>query len=181
MNRTVVFLLILLVQETVLWAQQWQVNTAAVKFEINNAGFPVLGSFSDLEADIHFDPKRPEKGSILASVDAATIDTGIDLRNKHLKKRDYFDVEKYPRIHMISVSIKKIEKDVYQGIFKVQIKDLSKEVPLHFSFIDGDSSAKFSGGFQFNRLDFGLGEESIILADEVKVLLELEVSEKEKQ
>ena len=119
-----------LVQATPLWAQQWEVKTAAIKFEINNAGFPVSGSFSGLEADIHFDPKRPEKGSILASVDATTIDTGIDLRNKHLKKGDYFDVENYPRISMTSVSMKKIDKGAYQGVFKVQIKDLSKEVPI---------------------------------------------------
>lgn len=178
--KWIIFLLMLLVQAIPLLAQQWQVNTAAVKFEINNAGFPVCGSFSGLEADIHFDPKRPEKGSILASVDATTIDTGIDLRNKHLKKRDYFDVEKYPRISMSSVSMKKIEKATYQGIFKVQIKNLSKEVPLHFSLAEESSNAKLAGDFQLNRLDFGLGEENIILADEVKVLLELEVSKMEK-
>lgn len=179
--KRLIFLLILLVPASALWAQQWEVNTATIKFEINNAGFPVVGSFSGLEAAIHFDPKRPEKGSITASVDAATIDTGIDLRNKHLKKRDYFDVEKYPRIHMTSVSMKKIEKDVYQGIFKVQIKDLSKEVPLHFSLTEGGGSTRLAGDFQLNRLDFGLGEESIILADEVKVLLELVVLEVKKQ
>ena len=170
-----------LVQATPLWAQQWEVKTAAIKFEINNAGFPVSGSFSGLEADIHFDPKRPEKGSILASVDATTIDTGIDLRNKHLKKGDYFDVENYPRISMTSVSMKKIDKGAYQGVFKVQIKDLSKEVPLHFSLNEEGSNAKLAGDFQLNRLDFGLGEESIILANEVKVLLELEVSAMKKQ
>lgn len=179
--KWIAFLFILLMQGTALWAQQWEVHSASVKFEINNAGFPVVGSLSGLEADIHFDPKRPEKGNIMASVDAATIDTGIALRNKHLKKRDYFDVEKYPRITLTSVSMKKIEKGTYQGIFTVQIKDLSKEVPLRFSLTEGRSNAKLAGYFQLNRLDFSLGEESIILADDVKVLLELEVSAMKKQ
>ena len=135
----------------VLHAQpQWQVDSASVAFDITNAGLPVHGSFAGLEADVRFDPDNPGHSKILASIDASTVDAGISLRNKHLRKHAYFYVDRYPSIRMESVRIEKKNSDTYNGTFE--------------------------GLLTINRLDFGIGESSVILSNIVTVHLIVEVS-----
>jgi polyisoprenoid-binding protein YceI len=99
-----------LVIPAVLHAQPtWDVEQASILFEIKNAGFPVLGSFEELEADIRFDPDQPARSAFTASVDASTVRTGIRLRDRHLQMHDYFDVANHPRIHMECVRIEEAE------------------------------------------------------------------------
>ena len=50
----------------------------------------VDGSFDGLVADIKFDANNYASGSMEASIDANTINTGIEMRNNHLKKEEYF-------------------------------------------------------------------------------------------
>lgn len=155
---------------------QWQVEAATVTFEIVNAGWPVQGSFEGLEADLRFDPLHPEDGTIAASIDAATVRTGIGLRDKHLRKPDYFHVAHYPRIYMQANRISKTRDGRYEGVFALRIKDTEQEVTVPFSFRATRDTATLEGTFTINRLDFGLGVPSRILSEEVVVHIALEVS-----
>ena len=67
----------------------WIVDSSSVSFQIRNAGINVDGTFDGLEAEINFDPKKLKNSKIVASVDAASVDTGIRIRNNHLRKSDY--------------------------------------------------------------------------------------------
>ncbi len=77
---------------------QWQFQSGEVNFYIKNAGFNVDGKFTQIQASIRFNPDQPKETFIEANVEAASISTGIGMRDKHLKKEDYFDVIKFPRI-----------------------------------------------------------------------------------
>lgn len=175
--KPAILCLALLGQCGVLHAQpRWQVDSAAVTFEVINAGLPVHGSVAGLEADVRFDPDAPERSAILASVDASTVDTGIGLRNRHLRKRDYFHVDRHPRIRMESVQLEKSGADAYSGTFLLDLKGIQREVPVPFTFTPRGSGGTFAGSFTIDRLDFGLGDPSLILADDVTVHLTVEVS-----
>ena len=82
-----------------------EVKSSKITFKIKNAGITVDGSFSDLQANIKFNPKNRDKSVLKASVGVASIKTGIKKRDKDLQMRKYFDVEKYPRIMMTSKKI----------------------------------------------------------------------------
>jgi polyisoprenoid-binding protein YceI len=158
---------------------KWHVATASVTFEIKNAGLPVQGSFEGLEADLRFDPAQPTRSRIIASVDAATVTSGIRLRDKHLRGRDYFDVAHYPRIHLECVRIEKAEGKALRGRFRLQIKDVAQEVTMPLTFTRAEHGGRLAGHFRINRLDFGLGEKSLILADTVTVRLAVHLDDPE--
>lgn len=175
--KSVIFLLILPALCGVLHAQsRWQVDSASVAFEITNAGLPVRGSFAGLDADVRFDPDDPAHSLIVASIDAATVNTGIGLRNRHLLKRDYFHVDQHPRIRMVSERIERSDFDAYSGTFLLEIKGIQRDVTVPFTFTHNSPSGTFEGSFMVDRLDFGLGKSSLILADDVTVHLTVEVS-----
>lgn len=77
-------------------------HAQAVKFKIKNFGLVVDGSFSDPKGDISFNPQNLEDANFNITIDAASINTGIDLRDKHLRKEEYLDIETYPHIKFAS-------------------------------------------------------------------------------
>lgn len=64
-------------------------SLGSVKFVIKNFGVSVEGTLQGLRGDIFIDTAYPENSYFTIQLNANTIDTGINLRNKHLKKEDY--------------------------------------------------------------------------------------------
>ena len=154
-----------------------EIKSSKITFKIKNAGITVDGSFSDLQADIKFDPNNLDKSVLKASVGAASIKTGIKKRDKDLQMRKYFDVEKYPRIKMTSKKIKRIEKNKYKGTFDLTIKGVTKQVEIPFTYSGKENEGTFSTTFTVNRRDFGVGSKSLILSDEATVSIEVATKE----
>src|SRR6476659_8359323 len=71
-------------------------DASEIKFTIKNFGLNVTGKISGLSGTIQFNPSNLSASSFNVSVDANTINTGIDMRDNHLKKEEYFNVAKYP-------------------------------------------------------------------------------------
>ena len=172
----IVFLVALHAGPTRLFAQTlWRVQAASVTFEIRNAGFPVRGSFEGPVAEVCFDPLRPEAGRLAGTVDPATIDTGIGIRDRHLRRRDYFAVESYPAIEATSIRLWKAPEG-YAGTFVLRIRDVEREIEIPFEFEPAGGGARLSGRFTLDRLDYGLGKPSLILADDVGVEVVLDLA-----
>ncbi len=172
-------LLILLVASLSISAAKAQANQtvtkSAVNFEIKNLGIKVTGTLGGFRAEINFDPATAT-GKIEASVETKTINTNSEMRDNHLRKDDYFDVEKYPKIIMKSSSFKHKGGENYTGQFDVTIKDKTKSVEVPFKYIENGKTATYSGKFKINRRDFGVGGNSLILSDEVTVMLDIETT-----
>jgi polyisoprenoid-binding protein YceI len=152
-----------------------EVKSHKITFRIKNAGITVDGSFSDLQADLNFDPKNLDKSALKASVGVASISTGIKKRDKDLQMRKYFDVEKYPRIKMTSTKIKHLEKNKYKGTFDLTIKGVTKQVEIPFTYIAKENEGTFLAEFTVNRRDYNVGNESWILSDEATVSIEVTI------
>jgi polyisoprenoid-binding protein YceI len=76
-----------------------------ITFQIRNFGVTVAGTFTGLKGNVQFDPTAPKNCSVNISIDSKTIDTGINLRDNHLKKEDYFNAEVYPTISFVSQNL----------------------------------------------------------------------------
>lgn len=139
-----------------------------VIFSIVNAGSEVKGTMEILTADIHFNPKDLAQSTISASADPASINTGIAIRDKHLKRADYFNVEKYPEVRLQSTAFRKAGRR-FIGYFDLTIKGITRPVIITFTCTPGTNSLLFSGSFDISRLDFNLGEKSVILSERVKI------------
>lgn len=143
-----------------------------IQFKIKNAGIIVDGTISDWMVEVDFDPKKLGASSIRGTANPISIETGIKLRDRHLQGREYFDVKKYPEIRLQSKSFKANGKNTFIGIFELQIRDVKKEIEIPFFVANSEKQRKFKGEFVIDRLDFGLGEKSLVLSDEVRVYLE---------
>ena len=149
------------------------IKDAEITFKIKNAGLTVNGSLGNFEGKINFDPTDLQESEIEASVDVSTIDTGIKMRDKHLKKEDYFDAEKFPKINMESVSFSSKDNNTYEGKFNLTIKGHTEEIDFPFTLkSDGDINT-FEGTFKIDRRDYGVGGNSFLLSDDVKVFIKV--------
>jgi len=152
------------------------VTKSAISFKIKNMGISCSGVFNGLQADVQFKPADLTGSSITASVETATVNTDNEMRDKHLKSADYFDVATYPKITLKSVSFKHKSGDNYTGSFNVTIKDKTKLIEVPFTYTETGNTAVLNGSFKVNRRDFGVGGNSMVLADEATVTVNTEIS-----
>lgn len=153
--------------------QAWSVSSSDISFKIKNAGLTVSGSFGGLEAKIVFDGEKAAGNKIEASLDARSINTGINARDNHLRKAEYFDADAYPKIRMIATLFSKQSPGKYTGYFSLTLKNTTRAVPVTFEVRESGSQATFTGSFTINRRDFGVGENSWIMANDVTVTIVL--------
>ncbi len=152
----------------------WTISPQSSKigFTIKNAGIRVNGSFEGLEGEIYFSPDKLDQSFVKASVKTETINTNNNMRDKHLRSEDYFEVESFPEIRFTSNDIVK-NKDGYIIKGDFAIKDVIKQVEIPFTFTD----QVFHGEFEVNRLHYGVGKSSIILGNKVIIKFEISVNQ----
>lgn len=169
---------------------------AEMKYDIDaahsNVGFaiPILGGFSkvrgkftDFTVIIVHDDKDVAKSSVNAVIKAASIDTGIEGRDKHLRNPDFFDVEKYPEITFKSSRVEKKGKQlIAHGTFTMH--GVSKEIALPFT-INGVQKDEKTGKTRLGvtarmvikKSDYGMTwsrpDNPNFLGDEVEIELNL--------
>lgn len=145
-----------------------------VHFVIKNFGINTGGTFEGVTGSISFDAANLSAASFNVSVDSKTVDTDIEARDNHLRRAEYFDVEKYPKISFRSTKVTTTNKDGYLYMFGViTIKNISKEISFPFTQTSKDDGILFKGDFKLNRRDFGVGGNSFSLSDEVSIELSI--------
>ncbi|QOI98183.1 MAG: YceI family protein [Flammeovirgaceae bacterium] len=145
-----------------------------IDFKIKNFGSTVDGSFKGLKGTINFDPAQLSSAAFDVTINAATIDTGIGMRDNHLRKSDYFNVKEYPTIRFVSGKVEQSTKPNVAIITgKLTIKKTTKEISFPFRYSYAGDLLQLTGEFRINRREFGVGGSSISLADELTVLLDV--------
>ncbi|MFT4153508.1 YceI family protein [Parafilimonas sp.] len=172
--KTICTAIILLTGFFTLKAQQYKPvdDKSEVKFTIKNFGINTNGTLNGLKGTIKFDPANLAASSFDVSVDVNTINTGVDGRDSHLKQDEYFNVAKYSVIRFISTSIEKNGED-YAAKGNLTIKGITKPMSIPFTVKQNGEGLIFSGGFNINRKDFGVGGSSAVMGSEVNVSLKV--------
>jgi polyisoprenoid-binding protein YceI len=153
--------------------QEWTIVSSDISFKIKNAGFTVDGKFGNATGTIQFDPAKSSGNKMEASMDAKTINTDNSMRDGHLRKEEYFSVDKFPKISMSATAFTKETDGKFIGSFILTIKGTTKNVPVLFNFTEQDGKAKLTGSFKINRLDYKVGSSSFMMADDVNVSIEV--------
>ena len=155
-----------------------------VSFKIRHLLSNVQGRFNQFEGSFDYDPDKPETWKVTATVQAASIDTNVAARDKHLRSADFFDVEKYPALTFVStevtdntpssaklhglLTIHGVEKP---AVFDLEILGVTKD-PW------GNTLAGFTAAAKINRKDFGLTWNQavetgqLLVGEEVTITLE---------
>ena len=98
------------------------------------------------------------------SVDVASLDTNIELRDNHLRSPEFFDVETFPRMTLKSTAINKVSEAKYTLTGDLTLHGMTKPITLDLWFrglaMNPMTNAE-TAGFQLTgvirRLDFGIG------------------------
>ncbi len=170
----------------------WQLDQAhsAVEFSARHMMVStVRGRFDRFTVDLEADEQAPERARVVARIDAASVDTGQEQRDGHLRSADFFDVEHHPEIVFQSTSVKRIAGNEFEVAGDLTIRGETRPLVLRTEFqgivrnLQGGRSAGFSADAKINRTDWGLTwnvaleSGGWLVADEIKVHVELEVVE----
>lgn len=148
-------------------ATLWKLDPAhtQIEFSVKHMMFTkVRGQFSDFEGTVELDTDNPAASSVNVTIDAASIDTGVSDRDKHLRSADFFDVEKYPEITFRSKDVRGAiqEGGAFEVVGDLTIHGVTREVTLEASFEGtgtdpwGGSRAGFTASTSIDRRDFDL-------------------------
>jgi polyisoprenoid-binding protein YceI len=88
----------------------WELDTAHSEVSIAAKHMmltTVRGTLAVADLDIEFDPEAPERSRVTAVLDAASISTGVEQRDAHLRSPDFLDAEAYPTITFASTGIER--------------------------------------------------------------------------
>ncbi|MDE3124607.1 MAG: YceI family protein [Bacteroidota bacterium] len=159
---------------TMLSAQIMHPDDAASKilFTIKNFGINTTGSFSGLKGEIIVNEQDCSKDYFNVTVNAATVNTGIGARDHHLRSIDYFNVSQFPSIQFISEAVQLSKSDRQCWVTgKLTIKGITKIIAFPFTVIHEAMGYRLQGQFSINRLDYGVGTSSWVLANSLIVQL----------
>lgn len=149
-------------------------SASKVHFVIKNFGINTGGDLKGLKGIITFSPDKLATSNFNVSVDASTIDTDNNVRDKSLAGEEYFDAAKFPLLTIASTKIEKTNKTAagfYYFTGDLTIKGVTKSISFPFQAKEENDGFLFTGNFEINRMDFGLGQQSIVLSSEVAVTL----------
>ena len=140
-----------------------------VIFIAKNLGLNVSGKITGMKVTGHYNEANILESNLTGTLDVNTLNTGIDLRDNHLRSSDYFDVKKFPTI---TYKIKSIveEGSSLVAIGDLTIKGVTKEERIKFTVQRKDASRIFTGDVTIQRRDYELGSNSaIVMADTIRV------------
>jgi polyisoprenoid-binding protein YceI len=148
-----------------------QLQKYSVEYKVKNAGFNTKGRFDKMTANVIFDESALEKSSILATIETNSFNSGMTMRDNHMKNKDYFDVQTYPTLKMVSTKITKNEKG-YVGTFNLTIKSTTQTIQLPFTIVKKGNVLDFqSAELSIDRTAFGVGKSHFSLSNTVRLVI----------
>lgn len=154
-------------------------NHTVLGFKASTLLFDVPGRFTRYKADIQGDPASLEGAKVRIDIDAKSISTANSGRDEHLRTPDFFDVAKYPKITFTSNEVRK-EGDRLLVRGSLTMHGVTRVLDLPFVAAEGMNGAgvrtwSYRATLPLNRLEFGLGAESVAAKIGLKRQVELEL------
>ena len=146
----------------------------------------VRGGFQQFEGTAQLNGEDPAASKVDVTIQAASFDSGVQMRDDHVKGGDFLDVEKYPTVTFSSTDVKVTGPDTFDLTGNLTIKDQTHPITIPFSYVGtakdpfGNLRSGFEGETTINRQDYGIVwnaalETGGVLVSE-KVTLDFEIS-----
>ncbi|MGA2745407.1 MAG: YceI family protein [Candidatus Sulfotelmatobacter sp.] len=166
-------------------AGTWQIdpNHSAAQFSVRHLGVStVRGAFTKVSGSAVHDPADPSKDSLEATIDATSVDTRVEMRDKDLRSPHFLDAEKFPTITFHSKAAKVAGPGKLLITGDLTLHGVTKEVVLD---VDGPSAAikdpwgnqriGASASTKIVRQDFGVSAAPGVVGDEITITIDVEL------
>lgn len=149
-----------LVAVVALAAAQWsmQPKESKLTFVGEQAGAQFEGAFDKFTADITFDPRNLPASRFDVKIDTASVNTKDGERDTTIKSADLFDVKRFPTAHYVADKFTDKGGNKYSATGKLTLRNVTRDVPIDFTFEHKDGDAWLKGTAKIKRLDFGVGQ-----------------------
>jgi polyisoprenoid-binding protein YceI len=149
----------------------------------------VRGKFNELIGTIQVDAERPDRSSVEVEIPTATIDTGVERRDDHLRSGDFLDVEHYPTISFRSRRVEGATHEAgkrFKVVGDLTIRGETRAVTLDATYEGegkdpwGGTRAGFSASTTIDRRDFGLTWNQaletggVLVGNEIRIEIEVQ-------
>jgi polyisoprenoid-binding protein YceI len=187
MKRFLLLLLAVAVPALPVFAQvqTWNLDPAhsAAHFAVRHMGIStVRGAFSKLSGTVSYDPAHPEQSAVDVTIDATSVDTRVEMRDKDLRSPNFFDVEKYPTITFKSKKAESAGPGKLNITGDLTIHGVTKEVVLHVDGPNGpikdprgNQHMGAAATTQISRKDFGVNGQPTGVGDDITITLDVEM------
>ena len=189
--KKLLILLIVGVINTATFAQStWAADPMHSKLAFSATHFgisDIAGLFQTFELTATVNKADFSDATFELSVDVASIDTEVGMRDNHLRSADFFDVAKYPKMTYKSTAVKKVAKDRYKLTGNLTMHGITKAVTMDFWYrgtIENPQSKAMTAGFKISgnlkRSDFGIGPNfpAPMISDEITISADGELIKK---
>jgi len=158
-------------------------NHSSAEFAVRHLGIStVRGDFQKVSGNVSYDPTDVSKSSIEATIDAASVTTRIEPRDKDLRSPHFFDVEKYPVITFKSKRVEaagagklRVTGDLtMHGVTKEVVLDVDGPTPA-VKDPQGNTRMGAAATTKISRKDFGIDGAAAAVGDEVQITLDVEM------
>lgn len=190
MNRILTAVAIAASVSAPVYADTYQVDKQHTEaaFQVRHLFTKVRGVFRDADGTIRFDKANPANSNVVFRLKVASIDTGVDQRDNHLRGQDFFWAEKYPEISFTSSKVVAKGDNAFDVTGDLTIRGVTRQVTLPVTYLGeqkdpwGNVKAGFETAISLNRTDYGLTWNQaleaggVLVGDQVSITIDLEAN-----
>lgn len=166
------------------WADNYAIDAqhTTVSFKIKHIFTKVQGTFKEFSGSFVYEPGNPANWSVEATIQTASIDTGVAKRDDHLRTKDFFDVETFPTITFQSTEVTDATETTAKIHGNLTLHGVTKPVVLDLDILGaakdpyGNETAGFQATTTINRKEFGLEWNQVLETGQLLVGEDVEIT-----
>ncbi|HXV62731.1 MAG TPA: YceI family protein [Vicinamibacteria bacterium] len=161
---------------------------STIGFSVRHLLTKVNGQFREFDASFRFDESTQTLEEVTATIQAASIDTNVEMRDKDLRSKRFFDVERFPTLTFRSTGSAKFSENKARIPGVLSMHGVDREIVLEAEFLGkakdpwGNVKYGFHASTTIDRTDWGMKWNEVIEAggvmvgNEVEITLDIEAS-----
>ena len=150
---------------------------SSIHFVSRQMNVPVEGHFRKFDAQIAFDPAKPDAAKIALTIDTGSATLGVKETDVELPKPIWFNVAKFPQATFQSKTVKALGGGKFEVAGQLSIKGAARDVTVPVQLTQSGAKTTATGQFAIKRLAYKIGEEewadTSMVADDVQVKFKL--------
>jgi polyisoprenoid-binding protein YceI len=186
--KAIVFIAVVsltLVITAVAQSNVWQMDPvhSSAQFAVRHMGIStVRGTFTKLSGTAHYVPADAKSDSVEVTIEPASVDTRVEMRDNDLRGDHFFDVQKYPSMTFRSTKVESAGADKLKVTGDLTIRGVTKPVSLD---VEGPSKPLddghghlhigISASGTLNRTDFGMTGYQGVVGNEITLTIDAEL------
>jgi polyisoprenoid-binding protein YceI len=140
-------------------------------------GVPVEGAFKQFDAQIAFDPQKPDGGTVALQIDMGSATLGVPQSDAELPKAPWFDTARFPKALFRSSAIRSLGPGRFEVAGKLTIKGVAQDIAVPVTITQAAGQSVATGSFTIQRLAFKVGQgewsDTSMVGDDVQVRFKL--------